>query len=42
MAWPVLYNLRNPTGDEETNMAGPVLCNLRNPTTDEDTEQLLN
>ena len=42
MAWPVLYNLRNPTGDEETNIAGPVLCNLRNPTTDEDTEHLLN
>ena len=42
MAWPVLYNLRTRTGDEEINIAGPVICNLRNPTTDEDTEQLLN
>ena len=42
MAWPVLYNLHKPTGNEETNIARPVLCNLRNPTTDEDTEQFLN
>ena len=42
MAWPVLYNLRNPTGNEETNIGLPVLYNLRNPTANEETEQLLN
>ena len=42
MAWPVLYYLRNPTGNEETNNALPVLHNLHNPTANEDIEQLLN
>ena len=42
MAWPVLYNIRNPTRNEETNIALPVIYNLRNPTANEDTEQLLN
>ena len=42
MAWPVLYNLRNPTGNGETNMAGPVPYNFRNPAGNEETKPLLN
>ena len=44
VAWPILYNVRNPTENEETEMAGPVLYNLHNPTANEleDTELLLN
>ena len=37
MAWPVFYNLRNLTGNEETNTTFPFLHNLRNLTGNEET-----
>ena len=42
MAWPALYNLHNPNGSEETNMAAPPPYNFRNTTGNEETKPLLN
>ena len=41
MAWPAFYNLNNPNGNEETNMAAPPPYNFRNPTGNEETIPLL-
>ena len=41
MAWPVLYNLRNQTGNEETNTTFPFLHSLLNPTGNEETNTTL-
>ena len=41
MAWPVLYNLRDPTENGETNMAVPVPYNFHNPIGNEETKPLL-